>query len=61
MDEIEDDTEEQPGLVIVCAGPPYCDLKGDDAEKAQKDGCPWCAYVYFEEDGREHIDQPGNA
>lgn len=56
-----EDEEAEACLQIVCAGPPYCELQGDDAVKAQENGCPWCAYVYTEEDGREHIDQPGTA
>jgi hypothetical protein len=55
------DFNDEAGLVIVCAGPPYCSLVGDDAVKAQEAGCPWCSYVHVEEDGREHIDQPGLA
>lgn len=55
------DEEQEASLQIVCAGPPYCSLTGDDAVKAQEAGCPWCSYVHIEEDGREFIDQPGEA
>lgn len=58
---MDEDDDNQASLQIVCAGPPYCNLQGDDAVKAQEAGCPWCAYVHTEEDGREFIEQPGEA
>lgn len=34
------------GLVIVCQGPPICTLQGDEALRAQQDGCEKCDRVY---------------
>ena len=58
---MDQDSEDQESLQIICAGPPYCDLKGDEAVKAQENGCIWCSRVYTEPDGREFIEQPGVA
>lgn len=55
------EAEDEAGLVIVCAGPPYCDLKDDEAVKAQEAGCKWCSRVHIEPDGREFVEQPGMA
>ncbi len=61
-DEVEDEIDEGPcSLTIVCAQPPYCDLKGDKALRAQQGGCIWCAKIYVEPDGRQIIVQPGEA
>ncbi len=60
MDDEEEETKDLK-VTIVCAGPPYCELRGDKALRAQQGGCIWCSRVYEEPDGREIIDQPGTA
>lgn len=64
MERKSDDDQQTEGeliVEIVCAGEPYCDLKGDKALRAQQGGCIWCAKIYTEPDGREILDQPGMA
>ena len=39
--------------VIVCAGPPACDLQGDTAVEAQEAGCPRCKRIVVHPDGTE--------
>lgn len=41
------------GEIIVCAGPPLCELEGDEAVQAQQDGCPICRRICIHEDGTE--------
>jgi len=53
--------DDEVSLHIVCAGPPYCDLKDDEAIEEQKKGCIWCSYIYCGPGDREHIEQPGIA
>ena len=38
-------------LVIVCAGPPDCDLEDDDAIAAANAGCPKCRRMLVNSDG----------
>ncbi len=40
--------------VIVCAGPPTCDLQDDDAIEAANAGCPRCKHIVVHPDGSEH-------
>jgi hypothetical protein len=37
--------------VIVCAGPPECDLEGDAAVQAAEAGCPKCRHLKVNPDG----------
>ena len=39
--------------VIVCAGPPACELQGDEAIAAANDGCPLCRHIVIHDDGIE--------
>ena len=50
-------------VTVVCAGPPYCEYEVKEAIRVieEKGGCPWCAKIYTEPDGREFIEQPGTA
>lgn len=57
----DDQDEGELIMEIVCSGPPYCELRGDKALRAQQGGCVWCSRIYTEPDGREIIDQPGEA
>lgn len=43
----------QDSEVIVCAGPPACQIQGDDAVKNQIDGCPLCRRIVIHADGNE--------
>lgn len=43
-----DDTE-----IIVCAGPPACDLQDDAAIEAANAGCPLCRRIVVHADGTE--------
>jgi hypothetical protein len=47
--------------VIVCQGPPRCDLEGDTAIEAQEAGCKWCKRISVHEDGTETITEPQEA
>lgn len=42
-------------IVIVCAGPPLCDLQDEDAVRAQKDGCGLCNRIVIHGDGTETV------
>lgn len=48
------------GCVTACQGPPKCNLEGDEAEKAIKDGCVWCIRIYVYSDNSETIVEPNN-
>lgn len=48
--------DEEPTMVIVCAGPPVCGLEGDEAVAAAEAGCPHCARLAIYPDGEE-VDQ----
>lgn len=41
------------GEVVVCAGPPFCMLEGDEAVQNQIDGCPKCRRIIVGDDGTE--------
>lgn len=45
--------EDDLGEVIVCRGPPECDLEGDVAVEAAKFGCPRCRRIVIHADGSE--------
>lgn len=53
----EDDAVE----VIVCQGPPRCELQGADAWRSQKQGCRWCERHTLLPDGKWHVSKPGDA
>jgi hypothetical protein len=45
------------GRVIVCQGPPWCDLTGDAAERAIEQGCRLCKIItIFEDDSEDEFD-----
>lgn len=46
--------------IIVCQGPPVCDLKGDAAVKAAENGCPWCKRITLHDDMTETVIEPTN-
>lgn len=48
-------------IVIVCQGPPICDLEGEAAIEAQENGCPWCKRIIVHEDGTETVVEPTRA
>mgnify|MGYP005613687295 FL=1 len=56
-----EDDDDDPQMVIVCAGPPRCDLNGDEAYEAQRAGCIWCRRIACHADGSEIETGPGNA
>jgi hypothetical protein len=39
--------------VIVCAGPPLCNLQGDACIEAADSGCPLCKHIVIHPDGSE--------
>ena len=47
-------------VVIVCQGPPICDLQGDEAVKFQEAGCVWCKKIICHPDGTETITEPAH-
>lgn len=59
---MEQESDEKELIVeIVCSGPPYCDLDDEKVVTAQRAGCVWCSKIYTEPDGREILEQPGEA
>jgi len=48
-------------IITICQGPPRCDLVGDAADLAIKNGCPFCQRIYGDGEGGERIVEPGNA
>jgi hypothetical protein len=60
MAKVEAMIENDP-QVVVCQGPPVCDLQGDEAEAAMKEGCPWCKVIVLHEDGTETVREPCRA
>ena len=44
--------------LIICQGPPRCDLDGDEAIKAQQAGCVWCRRTVIHPDGAEFTTEP---
>jgi hypothetical protein len=54
--------DEKPARIIVCQGPPRCDLRGKDAVAAQAAGCPFCRVLQVtERDDLITISKPGEA
>ena len=47
--------DDEDPMVIVCAGPPLCDLYGDTAILAQQSGCPLCKRIICHPDGIETV------
>lgn len=47
------DNDEDDATIVVCAGPPLCLLKGDEAIENQEDGCPRCRRIIIHDDGTE--------
>lgn len=47
--------------IIVCQGPPRCDLQGDAAVEAAQAGCVWCKRIRIHADGTETTDEPASA
>jgi hypothetical protein len=46
------------GTVIVCQGPPRCDLLDDAAVAAMEAGCVWCRRITVHEDYTETVTEP---
>jgi hypothetical protein len=56
------DPDDEDAQVIVCAGPPCCDLDGDEAVAQQVRGCIWCSYITVHPDGTQTcLKMSGNA
>lgn len=53
--------EDDAPKVIICQGPPICDLQGDEAEDAMEAGCPWCRREILLPNGEWHTEEPGKA
>lgn len=53
--------EEPDPQVVVCQGPPVCDLVGEAAFEAASNGCPWCVRTIVHPDGSETVTAPGRA
>lgn len=47
--------------IVVCQGPPTCDLVGDAAIASIRGGCVWCKRIIIDEDGSERVEEPGHA
>jgi len=47
-----------PPQIIVCQGPPRCDLQGDAAEANMLAGCVWCRVITIHPDGSETTTEP---
>jgi hypothetical protein len=58
---MDEEDEDEGGLVIVCQGPPRCALEGDEAVAAQKAGRVWCTRIYVTAFTEDVIQEPGNA
>jgi len=48
-----DDEGDVKGEIIVCAGPPACDLQDEAAVEAAQAGCPKCLHILVHHDGSE--------
>lgn len=55
------DIDEDLAVIIVCQGPPRCNLDGDAAVEAQMAGCAWCKRITVHADHSETIVEPANA
>ena len=58
MPDLPPDDEDTPSLIIVCQGPPRCDLLGEHAIAAQDLGCVWCRRITVYAD-YEVVREPG--
>jgi hypothetical protein len=47
--------EDEDPMIVVCAGPPLCDLEGDDAVSAANGGCELCKRIICHPDGSETV------
>jgi hypothetical protein len=45
LDLPEDDDADRGGMVIVCQGPPFCDLAGEEMRTAARRGCTKCQHI----------------
>lgn len=57
----EDLDEDEAAVIVMCQGPPRCDLTGDLAEAAMMAGCIWCERHEMEADGTLRITKPVEA
>lgn len=46
------------GTIVVCEGPPRCELLEDEAMAAQRAGCPLCTRIQIMADGSEIETKP---
>lgn len=46
--------------IVICQGPPKCDLEGDAAYEAQVAGCLWCQRITIDDDGSETVTEPSS-
>lgn len=46
-------TDDEDQEIVVCQGPPLCDLQDDEAVKNQLAGCPLCKRIVVHADGTE--------
>lgn len=53
LDDVREHAAGQGAEVVVCAGPPLCDLQGEVAEAAMAAGCPLCQRIIINADGSE--------
>lgn len=44
---------DEPPVIVVCQGPPRCDLVGDEAAATAEAGCVWCRRITVFPDGSE--------
>lgn len=56
-----DISDEDEIEIIVCAGPPFCSMEGNEAIDCQRAGCIWCKRILIDSDGRETVTEPGRA
>jgi hypothetical protein len=47
------DPDDEDPEVVVCMGPPWCDLTGDAAIACARGGCPFCDHICIHPDGTE--------
>lgn len=48
----------EESVIMICQGPPRCDLEGETAYEAQVAGCQWCQRLYIDGDGNERVTEP---
>ena len=54
-------TMDEAPQIVICQGPPCCDLEDDEAVAAQEAGCPWCERHTLLPCGKWVIDKPARA